>query len=134
MNNLKRKLTLLLFFFLIIFFFTNDFGLIDIEKTAVVTAISIDYEDNGEYGITVQLAVPEATDTNSEKSKAQISGKGATVGSAIKSIADLTGWYPQLSFCNLIIISNSFNDQNLIPVLDYFARTLRKGIPKPPKL
>lgn len=125
MSHLKQKLSLLLFFFLIIFFFTNDFGLVDIEKTAVVTAISIDYEENGEYGITAQLAVPEATDTNSEKAKAQISGRGATVGAAIKSIGDHSGWFPQLSFCNLIIISNKFKDQNIITILDYFARTLR---------
>ena len=125
MGQIKNKLILFLFFFLIIFFFTNDFGLIDIEKTAIITAISIDYEEDGEYGITAQLAVPEATDTNSEKSKAQISGKGKTVGAAIRSIADHTGWFPQLSFCNLIIISNNFESQNIITILDFFARTLR---------
>lgn len=123
--KLKTKVIIALVFLLFLFFFTNDLGLIDIEKTTIVTALSIDSEENGEYQITAQLAVPEATDTNSEKTKAQVSGRGATIAAAIKSISDYSGWYPQLSFCKLIILSNNFKDKNIITVIDYFARTLR---------
>ena len=106
-------------------FFSNDFGLIDIEKTAIITACAIDLEENGEYKVTAQIAVPEATDTNTENERAQISGKGTTVGSAIKNIGDSSGWYPQLCFCNLIIVGGGFADYNLIDILDYFSKTLR---------
>lgn len=106
-------------------FFSNDFGLIDIEKTAIITACAIDFDENGEYKITAQIAVPEATDTNTENERAQISGKGSTVGAAIKNIGDTSGWFPQLCFCNLIIVGGEFQDYNLIKILDYFSKTLR---------
>lgn len=106
-------------------FFSNDFGLIDIEKTAIITACAIDLDKSGEYKVTAQIAVPEATDTNTENQRAQISGKGATVGSAIKHIGDSSGWFPQLCFCNLIIVGGGFTDYNLINILDYFSKTLR---------
>lgn len=106
-------------------FFSNDFGLIDIEKTAIITACAIDLDESGEYKVTAQIAVPEATDTNTENLRAQISGKGATVGAAIKNIGDASGWFPQLCFCNLIIVGGGFSDYNLINILDYFSKTLR---------
>ena len=125
MQTRKAKFILLAIAFVFVMFFTNDFGLIDVEKTSIITAIAIDYEDDGEYTVTAQIAVPEATDTNSENLKAQLSGKGSTVGAAIKNLGDLSGWYPKLSFCNLILIGNGFDSYNVIKVLDYFAKTLR---------
>ena len=106
-------------------FFSNDFGLIDIEKTAIITAVAIDLEKDGSYKVTAQIAVPEATDTNTENERAQIAGKGATVGAAIKNIGDTSGWFPQLCFCNLIIVGGGFSDYNIIKILDYFSKTLR---------
>ena len=106
------------------FFFSNDFGLIDVEKTSIITAIAID-KDGEEYIATAQIAVPEATDTNTENQKAQISGKGSTIGAARKDFGDTSGWFPKLSFCNLILIGNGFEKENVIKVLDYFAKTLR---------
>ncbi len=119
------KLSMLLLAAVFLLFFSNDFGLIDIEKTAIITAVAIDLEENGEYKITAQIAVPEATDTNTENLRAQIAGKGSTVGAAIKNIGDTSGWFPQLCFCNLIIVGKGFSDYNIIKVLDYFSKTLR---------
>lgn len=124
MQTKKAKLIILAIFFLFTFFFSNDFGLIDVEKTSIITAIAID-KDGEEYIATAQIAVPEATDTNTENQKAQISGKGSTIGAAIKDFGDTSGWFPKLSFCNLILIGESFSDTNVIKVLDYFAKTLR---------
>ena len=121
----KAKFVMLLILALFVFFFSSDFGLIDVEKTSIITAIAIDKEDNGDYLLTAQIAVPEATDTNSENLKTQISGKGSTVGEALKDLGDLSGWFPKLSFCNLIIIGNELAYDNVIKVLDYFAKTLR---------
>ena len=123
--RLKRaKFFLIIVLLLFVFFFYNDFGLIDVEKTSIVTAIAVDYE-NDEYLVTTQAAVPEATDTNTENQKAQLSGKGKTVGEALKDLADLSGWFPKLAFCNLIILGNELANDNVVNVLDYFAKTLR---------
>ena len=125
MRFLKVKIAVAVFSAVFLFFFSNDFGLIDVEKTAIITAVALDLSENGEYKVTAQIAVPEATDTNTENKRAQVSGTGATVGGAIKKIGDLSGWFPQLAFCNLIIIGNGFENYNVIRVIDYFSRTLR---------
>lgn len=124
MKPLRSKIAMLLIAAVALLFFTNDFGLIDIEKTAIITAIAIDLKDD-EYEVSMEVAVPEATDTNSENQKALLYGKGKTVGGAIKDMGDVSGWFPKLSFCNLIILGNTFAETNVIKVLDYFAKTLR---------
>ncbi|MCQ2387282.1 MAG: Ger(x)C family spore germination C-terminal domain-containing protein [Clostridia bacterium] len=120
------KFLLLGVFVVFIFFFTNDFGLIDVEKTAIITAIAIDYDsEKNEYEVTTQIAVPEATDTQTENDKAQLSSTGGTMGEAIRSIGDKSGWFPNMQFCNLIIIGNELSKTNTIKVMDYFSKTLR---------
>ena len=123
-SALKMKIILALSFILFLFFFSNDFGLIDVEKTSIITAIAIDKEEQN-FIVTAQIAVPEATDTNSENLKAQLSGKGTTIGSAIKDLGAVSGWFPKLAFCNLIILGDSLSQTNVIDALDYFAKTLR---------
>lgn len=125
MNLLKNKIILLLVLGIALLFFSNDFGLIDIEKTAIITAVAIDSAEDGEYVVTTEIAVPEATDTNAENAKAVISGKGSTIGASIKNVGDISGWFPKLSFCNMIIVGSSLSRTNVIKVLDFFAKTLR---------
>ncbi len=125
MNIKKAKFIMLALAFIFIFFFSSDFGLIDVEKTSIITAFAIDLESDGQYTVSAQIAVPEATDTNSENQKALLSGKGNTIGEAIKDLGDISGWFPKLSFCNLILVGEEFQTQNVIKVLDYFAKTLR---------
>ncbi len=120
----KAKFIMLAIFALFVFFFSNDFGLIDVEKTSIITAIAVDKEED-EFLVTAQIAVPEATDTNSENLKAQIVGRGSTVGGAIKNLGDFSGWFPKLAFCNLILIGKDLSQNQAINVLDYFAKTLR---------
>lgn len=120
----RAKFILLSVVLIFTFFFSNDFGLIDVEKTSIITAIAIDKEKD-EYLVTAQIAVPEATDQNAENRKAEINGKGSTVGEALKNIGDVSGWFPKLAFCNLIIIGDGLKDTNVVKVLDYFAKTLR---------
>lgn len=124
MKYVKTKLIIAALFFVFVFFFSNDFGLIDIEKTAIITAIAIDSAEDG-YEATAQIAVPEATDKNSENKKAQISGTGGTIGAAIKDIGDKSGWFPNLQFCNVLIIGEELTHSNVFKVLDYFSKTLR---------
>ena len=122
----KAKALMLAILAIFVFFFSNDFGLIDVEKTSIITGIAIDLDKNdGDYVVTAQIAVPEATDTNSENLKAQLSGKGSTIGAAIKNLGDVSGWFPKLSFCNMIIVGKDFENSNVLNILDYFAKTLR---------
>ena len=123
-TTLKAKIIMGLVFIAFLFFFSSDFGLIDVEKTSIITAIAIDKTEN-EFTVTAQIAVPEATDTNSENLKAQLSGKGTTIGAALKDLGDVSGWFPKLAFCNLILLGNSLSQTNVIEALDYFAKTLR---------
>ena len=124
MNIKKAKFIMLALAFIFIFFFSSDFGLIDVEKTSIITAFAIDKEGE-EYSVSAQIAVPEATDTNSENQKALLTGKGTTIGGAVKDLGDISGWFPKLSFCNLILVGEEFQTTNVITVLDYFAKTLR---------
>lgn len=124
MKYWKTKIVLLLVVLISMVFFSNDFGIVDIEQTAIITALALDYE-NEEYLLTAQVAVPEATDVNSENTKTQITVKGDTIASAIKHIGASTGWYPQLYFCNLLILSKELSNENTIKTLDYFSYSLR---------
>ena len=124
MSIKRAKFFMIALAFLFVFFFSSDFGLIDVEKTSIITAFALD-KDGEDYKVSAQIAVPEATDTNSENQKALLAGKGSTIGAAIKDLGDVSGWYPKLSFCNLIIIGSEFMQENVITVLDYFAKTLR---------
>lgn len=124
MKNLKTRIMIIAVCFFFLVFFTNDFGLVDIKKTSIITAVAIDGK-LGEYEVTVQIAVPEANDTNTENKRAVITGKGSTIGGAIKNVGDITGWYPRLDFCNLIVIGSEVAKENTIAVMDYFAKTLR---------
>lgn len=123
-STIKAKILMVLISVLFLFFFSNDFGLIDVEKTSIITAIAIDKEGD-EFFVTAQIAVPEATDANTENLKAQLEGKGKTIGGAIKDLGDVSGWFPKLAFCNLILLGDSLAQTNVIEALDYFAKTLR---------
>ena len=123
-KNLKPKLLAIAVIILFNVFISGTLGIVNIEKMAIITAIGIDMEDDL-YSITAQIAVPEEDSTSTEKKKTHLEGKGVTVGDAIKSISDISGWYPQLVFCNLIVVGKDFKDKNVLTVLDFFAKTLR---------
>ena len=82
MKYIKAKIFIVITFLVAGYFFSNDFGLIDIEKTAIVTACAIDKE-NGEYKVTLQIALPSGGGNESQNGKALLDGKGATVAEAI---------------------------------------------------
>ena len=106
---------------LIFFFFSNDFGLIDIQKTALIMAVGIDREDNT-FIVTTQIAVPEASSQGEQAQAVQIESRGDTVADALSQINVKTGWYPKLVFCNLIIIGQEAAKRNVFDALDFFLR------------
>ncbi|HBF44653.1 MAG TPA: hypothetical protein DDW16_03410 [Clostridiales bacterium] len=117
MKKFGFKSVALIFIIILGLFLTNNGGLIQIEKTAIVSAIGVD-EENGELVITAQVILPQASDT-SENAKAVVSGTGVTIGSAIDNIGSDTGWYPKLSFCKIIIVNQAILDERISEVINY---------------
>ncbi len=114
-------------------FFTNDFNLVNVQKTAIITAIAIDKEEEG-FALTALIANP-ASQGGSDQSGASgnqggqsadgyaaIQGKGATVAEALEDVNAKTGWYPKLVFCRLLLLGETLCQGNVFDALDYFIR------------
>ena len=106
---------------LVFLFFSNDFGLIDVQKTAIVTAVGIDREDD-EFILTSQIAIPQSSKQGQSSQAVQLVSRGKTVAQAFEEIYAKTGWYPKLVFCNLIILGEGTAQTNAFDALDYFLR------------
>lgn len=106
---------------LVFLFFSNDFGLLDVEKTAIVTAVAIDREED-EFIITSQIAVPQPSKQGDASKSVQLVSRGKTVAQAFEEINAKTGWYPKLVFCNLILLGEKTAETDVFDALDYFLR------------
>lgn len=128
--RLKHALGIVYVLILIAFsflFFTNDFGIVDLRKTSVVIGVALDIEED-EVVLTAQLAVPQPAE-NGENTKFNIvSGKGATVASALNEVNVKTGFYPKLVFCKLILLGESCFQRDITTLLDYFYRNEYTGL------
>ncbi len=103
-------------------FFSNDFGLVDIQKTAIILAAGIDRTDEG-FHLTAQIAVPKGSDRNScGTASINIEGDGKTVSDCVTQIYSKTGWVPKLIFCNLILIGEETAKEDVFDGLDFFLR------------
>lgn len=124
-NSLRRKtpvIYVLAVIFLTILFFSNDFGLVDIQKTAIVLAVGIDRE-NEEFIVSSRIAVPSSSgEQKAAADSIQVETRGDTVGAAIQKINVKTGWYPKLVFLNLIVLGETATEKNTFESLDYFLR------------
>ncbi len=112
---------LLLAFALLFLFFSNDFGLIDVQKTAIVMAVGIDREADS-FIVTSQIAIPQSSTQGKATEAVQIVSRGKTVGEALEEINAKTGWYPKLVFCDLIILGETTVQHNVFDALDFFLR------------
>ncbi len=101
------------------FFFTSDFGLIDVQKTAIVTAVGIDREGE-EFILTSQIAVPQSSSQGKTTEAVQLVSRGKTVSEAFEEINAKTGWYPKLVFCKLIVLGQQTAQENVFNALDFF--------------
>ena len=116
-----------LIIFLCFLFFTNDFGFVEAQKTAIVTAVGIDRQEDG-FLVTSQIALPKGGsggDTNgaTSPSSVQLTSHGKTVADAFNQINAKTGWYPKLVFCNLIVLGEKTVEKNIFDALDFFLRS-----------
>ncbi len=120
----RSKIYAIIFIAIFIIYFTQDFTLINIEKTALIVSLGVDKAEE-EYIVTAQIAVPESNKSQSSNKEAVISSNGKTIFEAISSISEKTGWYPKLSFCNLIVIGESMLKENIMDVLLFFIRSYK---------
>ncbi len=104
---------------LIFLFFSGDFGLIDVQKTALVMAVGIDREENT-FIVTSQIAIPQSSKQGKASETVQLVSRGKTVADAFEEINAKTGWYPKLVFCKLLIVGEKTAQENVMDALDFF--------------
>ncbi len=125
MRNAHAKNTvryyILLIALLSFLFFSNDFGLIDVQKTAIVMATGIDREGE-DFIVTAQIAVPKGSEQGKSSEAVQLVSRGKTVAEALDEINAKTGWYPKLVFCKLILLGQKTAEENVFDALDVFLR------------
>lgn len=121
-RSLPMKIWVILAAILILTFFSNDFGLVDIQKTAIILAAGVDRTEGG-FALTAQIAVPKGTDrTTGGTSSIEITGEGATVSDCLSQIYAKTGWVPKLVFCDLILLGEETAQTGAFDALDFFLR------------
>ena len=105
-------------------FISNDFGLVDIQKTAIVLAAGIDRNAEKGYTLTAQIAVPKGVDrTTGGTSSVEFVAEGETIADCVADIYCKTGWVPKFVFCNLIVIGDeTAKTENIFDALDFFLR------------
>lgn len=123
LKTLPMKLYIIVAAIFTFTFFSNDFGLVDIQKTAVILAAGLDRTEEG-FHVTAQIAVPKGSDRNScGTASIDIEGDGKTVSDCIAQIYSKTGWVPKLIFCNLLLIGEeTAKDKDIFDGLDFFLR------------
>lgn len=122
LRSFPMKLWIILAAIVAITFFSNDFGLVDIQKTAIILAAGIDRTADG-FSLTAQIAVPKGSDrTTGGTSSVEIEGQGATVSDCISAIYTMTGWVPKLVFCDLVLLGEEAARANAFDALDFFLR------------
>ena len=122
MHNTHSRNTVRYYILAVLFlgflFFSNDFGLTDIQKTAIVMAVGVDREED-EFILTSQIAMPSSGQEKSSQT-VQLVSRGKTVSQAFEQINSKTGWYPKLVFCKLILLGEKTAQNNVFDALDFF--------------
>ena len=121
-KTIPMKLYLILLAVILFAFFSNDFGLVDVQKTAVILAAGIDKTEDG-YMLSSQIAVPKGSDrTTGGTSSVEIETEGKTVSDCVSMLYAKTGWVPKLVFCNLILLGEEAAKDDVFGGLNYFMR------------
>ncbi len=122
-KTIPMKLYVLLAAVILFAFFSNDFGLVDIQKTAVILAAGVDRSEEG-FTLTAQIAVPKGSDrSQGGTSSVEIDAEGKTISDCVSLIFSKTGWVPKLVFCDLIVIGENAAKEDVISYLNYFLRS-----------
>lgn len=120
-RKLGERILLLIICLLFFLFFSNDFGLIDIQKTAIILAAGVDKEAD-EFIVSAQIAVPQDSESGKSTNEVTVTGKGKTIAQAFREINVKTGWFPKLVFCDLVVLGEDVVKENVFAPLSYFLR------------
>ena len=119
MNKFWTRVFIIAAAALFLLFFSNDFGLINIQQTTIVTAIGIDRsQEEGKIDVSAQIAVP-----NESKASSVLVQGVETVGEAIAEFNGKTGWYPTLVHCRLVLLGAEAVSEDVFATLGYFLRS-----------
>ena len=123
LKSIPAKLWLVLGIVIAFYFFLNDFGLVDIQKTAIILAAGIDRKGDEGYTLTAQIAVPKGVDrTTGGTSSVNFIAEGETIADCVSDIYCKTGWVPKFVFCNLIVLGEETAAENVFDAFDFFLR------------
>lgn len=126
MNKFWSKIFLFAVAFLLLLFFSNDFGIVNIQKTAIVVAVGIDVSaEEDRMDVTAQIAMPASSNSGGgADTSSNVSIHGAmTVGEAIAELNRKTGWYPTLVHCRLLVLGEGTDSEDVFRFVDYFLRS-----------
>lgn len=122
LKTVPMKLYVLLAAFVMLAFFSNDFGLVDIQKTAVILAAGVDRQDE-EFILSTQIAVPQgSTSGGTTASTVTVTASGKTVSDCVSNIFAQTGWVPKLVFCDLVVLGEEAAKEGAMHCFDFFLR------------
>ena len=124
LKTVPMKLWLILAAIIAFSFLSNDFGLVDVQKTAIVLAAGIDRNAEKGYTLTAQIAVPKGVDrTTGGTSSVEFIVEGETIADCVSDIYCKTGWVPKFVFCNLIVVGeDTAKESDVFDALDFFLR------------
>ena len=127
MNKFWSRIFLFAVAFLLLLFFSNDFGIVDIQKTAIVVAVGLDVSESDaeKVDFTAQIAMPASSNSGGgAEASSNVSIHGAdTVGEAIAELNRKTGWYPTLVHCRLVVLGEGTDSEDVFRFSDYFLRS-----------
>lgn len=122
LRTVPLKLYIILAAIIVFAFFSNDFGLVDIQKTAVILAAGVD-KDGDTFTLSTQIAVPQGSTTGgAATSTVTVDAEGKTVSECVSKIFSETGWVPKLVFCDLVILGEQAAKDNAMACFDFFLR------------
>ena len=127
MNKFWSRIFLFAVAFLLLLFFSNDFGIVNIQKTAIVVAVGLDVSESDaeKVDFTAQIAMPASSSSGGgAEASSNVSIQGAdTVGEAIAELNRKTGWYPTLVHCRLVVLGEGTDSEDVFRFSDYFLRS-----------
>lgn len=122
-RRIGEKLILSVLCLISFLFFSNDFSLVDIQKTAIVLAAGIDRSDDGKYEVTAVIAKQQSPESGSPaKAETAFGSVGETVADAVRQINAQTGQIAKFPFCDLVLLGESATKEDVFSVLGYFFR------------
>ena len=97
-NTLRYYLIVILL--LMFLFFSGDFGMIDVQKTAIVMAVGVDRQEDT-FIVTSQIAIPQSSKQGGASETVQLVSRGKTIADAFEEINEKQAGIPSSCFAVL---------------------------------